>query len=705
MSFLRSPLAPRHSHSPLKPYKRSNPSLPFEILLLLLAQDPHPSPSLLAKLCLLNSEVYILVLPYLYRKVTLDRLALSTFFWGIESKRPKVGRGSFVFKLPPELAHVPTHYVSSTEPLGLVHPTVQTRSGSRSDSPSAGSHSNSKSILRSDWKENMSRIVNHDANSSDNGRYGNGYGHVQRASRPPVEPCPATERRKRYALSLLQMLVLLDGGDTQVSEELGYIVNAPNPYPSPPKSKRKSKQVHPGDLDGNDHNDDIGDYDYGRRDVPDNLFICQSTTPLLASFALPSTDGVEPNIFRRFCSGSGFPTSPPASASAPAPASNSNPAANTAAGGTRSLLMPNVQRLVLHAEMLSNLAQWRFISPGQAKDHEFVQALQEMMGSSPTGTSSAPASNSDSDSNLVIEIRGSIAKLSEANLTNAMRYPKSTPTPLTARRLAAEILQKLCEKWRIKKLVWHDLGLGGPKSVDHLAWIKGVEHVEWHFVDPFANLTLEANGKGVTQTQVDEKQKVGPVDRASGIRAALIQDMWYHQDQGHQHQPQQQPQGVQHPSPPVQTQPQTSAGAASTTTIADSISHTRIPGRTRYTIIGAGTNILKLYTAETPILKEYEAQGVIANRVRIGSDDVGGGALNDDLWERVEWVASSEMNRSDFDVGPSRREGGGGCGCYPNLRPEPAKIKVDPNELDRLDTGGHGMRFEPLSEFVQNLSS
>ncbi|WVQ98794.1 hypothetical protein IAU59_005925 [Kwoniella sp. CBS 9459] len=764
MSFLRSPLAPRHSHSPLKPYRRSIPALPFEILLLLLAQDPPPPPSLLAKLCLLNSEVYFLVLPYLYRKVVLDRMGLSMFFWGIESKRPKVGRGSFVFKLPPELAHVPTHYGTSTEPLGIVHPRLQSGSGSGSSSGGGRSSSSwengSKSILRSDWKENMSRVVYHDTH---NAKPLNGRITIQ------VEPCAATERRKRYALSLVRTLVLLDGGDTQVSEELGYIVQSPNPYPCPQKARNQRKGT-----------DSL--YASGGRKIPDDLFICQSSTPILDSFAPPAYEEEERgqnasaaglggrehkssyNVFRRFSRGSGYPVSPPAP-SRPSPISNNKSDLTTSSKAGSSvqkaeeqeqLLMPNVQRLVLHAEMLSNLAQWRFISPSQAKDHEFVQALQGILGkparsrfpSASALNSDADADrNSDSDSesdlDLVIEIRGSIANLSEANTNLAMRYPKSTPNPPTTRRFAADVLENLCAKWSIKKIVWHDLGLGGSKSVDYLAWIKDIRAVEWHFADPDvilngtsavngsrgANGNRNASGGGAVLragtalgAEADVTKEITPAQRAASIRAVLLRDLYHHQDLDFQQQLQQQQQQQQQPAP-AQVQQAASAGASAATTINNggtSSSSSKPRTRTRYTIIGAGSGISSdSHTESDPIAREYEAQDTISQLVKTGSGDLGGGRLSDELWDRVEWVACSEMVRSDMNLGmgaggsgaEARGGGGGGCGCYPFLNAQHSRSKVDEADVGRpnIDTGvrdrDHGMRFEALPTWVENLAS
>ncbi|OCF36644.1 hypothetical protein I316_01897 [Kwoniella heveanensis BCC8398] len=686
MSFLRSPLAPRHYRSPIEPYRRSIPSLPFEILLLLLAQDdPPPPPSLLAKLCLLNSEVYFLVLPYLYRKVTLDKMALSQFFWGLESKRPKTGKGSFVFKLPPELAHVPKHYTLYTEPLGLVRRSVQSDPNStvESNSSTSGTGSpagSSKSILRAGWKENMSKVVNQaqgDNSSAQN--------HTRRvsdmdesATRIPVEPCAATERRKRYSLSLVKTLVLLDGADTQTSEELGYIVNAPNPHPflSVPSSPLKSVPVSNEQGDGKDQNSH--GYDDGHRRVPDNLFICQSSpnssTPILDSFAPFADDTeVEQNIFRRFSSGSIHPTSTssrpgrppvPVPAHASARVTQSNTLAPSAEDMDGTPMMPRVRRLVLHAEMLSNLAQWRFISHRQQKDHEFVTALQGILGHihihnhSGSGSSSG-ASPSNTQEGLIVEIRGSIASLSDSNAENAIRYPAATPNPQATRRLAAEVLENLCDKWTVDKVVWHDLGTGGGKSVDHLAWIKGAKSVEWHFMEPdwTGAKAVERAGAGAGsgsgnengEGRVDEAMKITPVQRASVIRGVLLKDMWRQQDQHH-----------------LTGNAPTSSDTTTNTNA--NLNDTR--RRTRYTIIGAGSGISTFYTSEEggPVTREYEAQTAVADLVRSGSGDLGGGPLSEEMWGRVEWVASSEMGRADMgeprfaNVNGSGQ--GGGCGCY-----------------------------------------
>ncbi|WWC89955.1 uncharacterized protein L201_004884 [Kwoniella dendrophila CBS 6074] len=108
MSFFRSSAnAARHSKSPLKPFSRTMPILPFEVFLLLLSyNDDIITPSILAKMCLLNSEVYQIVLPFLYKKVKIStREQWDQFLWGIDNEklRPKQGPGSFIFKPPKNL--------------------------------------------------------------------------------------------------------------------------------------------------------------------------------------------------------------------------------------------------------------------------------------------------------------------------------------------------------------------------------------------------------------------------------------------------------------------------------------------------------------------------------------------------------------------------------------------------------------------------
>ncbi|WVQ78393.1 hypothetical protein IAT38_000479 [Cryptococcus sp. DSM 104549] len=101
MSFLRSPLAPRHLRAP--PTSRPRPtatSLPEDVLVLIITQG-HSSPAFLAKLALLSSSIYRTTIPYLYRSVTIDRQRIDRFLWGVQmAERPKTGPGSFTFVRP-----------------------------------------------------------------------------------------------------------------------------------------------------------------------------------------------------------------------------------------------------------------------------------------------------------------------------------------------------------------------------------------------------------------------------------------------------------------------------------------------------------------------------------------------------------------------------------------------------------------------------
>ncbi|WWD01347.1 hypothetical protein V866_008290 [Kwoniella sp. B9012] len=182
MSFLKSSSAPRHYRSPIKPYIRSMPHLPFEVFLLLLSYDQ--SPSVLAKLCLLNSEIYKIVIRYLYRKVELDKLNWEKFLWGFVITRPKEGPGSFVFKPPKELVE------------------------------SISKHSRKES--EDDTKKNKSNSCS--ATSSHHGQ-------KDSTPRPEVEPNRTTGTRKRKAFGLIRVLVINDVPNTTTAQTFLHIVN------------------------------------------------------------------------------------------------------------------------------------------------------------------------------------------------------------------------------------------------------------------------------------------------------------------------------------------------------------------------------------------------------------------------------------------------------------------------------------------------
>ncbi|KAK6902978.1 hypothetical protein L486_06433 [Kwoniella mangroviensis CBS 10435] len=183
MSFLKSSSAPRHYRSPIKPYIRSMPHLPFEVFLLLLSYDQ--SPSVLAKLCLLNSEIYRIVIRYLYRRVELDKLNWERFLWGFVITRPKEGPGSFVFKPPKELLE------------------------------SISKHSRKE--IEDDTKKNKRN--SHSTASFDHSQ-------KEKAPRPEVEPNQTTESRKRKAFELIRVLVINDIPNTTTASTLLHIVNS-----------------------------------------------------------------------------------------------------------------------------------------------------------------------------------------------------------------------------------------------------------------------------------------------------------------------------------------------------------------------------------------------------------------------------------------------------------------------------------------------
>ncbi|WVQ70036.1 uncharacterized protein L199_008260 [Kwoniella botswanensis] len=183
MSFLKSSSAPRHNRSPIKPYIRSMPHLPFEVFLLLLSYDQ--SPSVLAKLCLLNSEIYKIVIRYLYRKVELDKLNWEKFLWGFVITRPKEGPGSFVFKPPKELLE-----------------SISKHSRKESEDDAKKNKRNSDSTTSSDHSQK------------------------ERTPRPEVEPNLTTESRKRNAFELIRVLVINDIPNTTTAQTFLHIVNS-----------------------------------------------------------------------------------------------------------------------------------------------------------------------------------------------------------------------------------------------------------------------------------------------------------------------------------------------------------------------------------------------------------------------------------------------------------------------------------------------
>ncbi|WVW83003.1 hypothetical protein I302_105019 [Kwoniella bestiolae CBS 10118] len=183
MSFLKSPSAPRHYRSPIAPYIRSMPHLPFEVFLLLLSYDQ--SPTVLAKLCLLNTEIYKIVMPYLYRRVELDKSNWDRFLWGFEDKRPKEGPGSFVFKPPKELLDSIGKYSS-----GGAH-----RNGGDKDKR------NSLDDVDGKKQEKKKEVV-------------------------VVEPNPTTEGRKRKILGSIRILVIKDIPNITTSQTFLHIVNS-----------------------------------------------------------------------------------------------------------------------------------------------------------------------------------------------------------------------------------------------------------------------------------------------------------------------------------------------------------------------------------------------------------------------------------------------------------------------------------------------
>ncbi|WVR05174.1 hypothetical protein IAU60_002186 [Kwoniella sp. DSM 27419] len=216
MAFLSSTLAPRHLRSPLKPYRRSIRSLPFEILLLVLSQGQ--SPGLLAKLLLLNSEVYHIVLPYLYGRVSVDRAALALLIWGLDIQRPTVGPGSFVFRRP-------------------AGSTVSWGSGAASVTDTRASTSGASSMVSASSAGAGIPVGSSPPYKKDAGdprppppytpRDPRQPGIVSAPARPLAAPCRATDARKRHALSLVRTLILQDGADTHTAMDLLRILTDP----------------------------------------------------------------------------------------------------------------------------------------------------------------------------------------------------------------------------------------------------------------------------------------------------------------------------------------------------------------------------------------------------------------------------------------------------------------------------------------------
>ncbi|WWC61041.1 uncharacterized protein I303_103619 [Kwoniella dejecticola CBS 10117] len=198
MSFMRSTLAKRHTKSPIQPYIRSVPHLPFEVFLLLLSYDQ--SPSVLAKLCLLNSEVYNIVLPYLYRKVELDKRNWSTFLWGSTVIRPKEGPGSFVFKPPQDIVDSISKFTKEDE------------SKVKQDKLEKKRYSYSYSLTSSN---SSSKDIDLQSGPA-------------RKARPKVEANEITNKRKKAALGMIRKLIIRDIPDFTTAQTLLHIVN-PNP--------------------------------------------------------------------------------------------------------------------------------------------------------------------------------------------------------------------------------------------------------------------------------------------------------------------------------------------------------------------------------------------------------------------------------------------------------------------------------------------
>ncbi|WVW82991.1 hypothetical protein I302_105007 [Kwoniella bestiolae CBS 10118] len=100
MSFLRGyNTLPHHLTCPIRPFIRDSPSLPFDVLSLIL-QYPLPLSTLLA-LASLSKEIYDLVIDRIYTSVRIHKDNIESLFWGIkELERPKVGPGSFRY-IPP----------------------------------------------------------------------------------------------------------------------------------------------------------------------------------------------------------------------------------------------------------------------------------------------------------------------------------------------------------------------------------------------------------------------------------------------------------------------------------------------------------------------------------------------------------------------------------------------------------------------------